>query len=199
MPNTINVYPASGAVKILTDSVLIGVTPGKCASPIKVLSGSGLVGVTPRTFNLGIYSPGGPPGLPGPTAISADSGNTARLGSDSLIYVPASGGGGGGPPGPFIRWATIFPAANWNPIGVIGKVLASLDLFNPGSVTLYIFIYDDVSPAPANLLIVAPFYPKSVTSVDSPITPLRGLYVATSSDPATFTPGGTFLGLLHMQ
>ena len=35
------------------------------------------------------------PGPPGPTAVSTDSGNAARLGSDSLIFVPTTGGGGG--------------------------------------------------------------------------------------------------------
>jgi hypothetical protein len=36
------------------------------------------------------------PGPPGPTAVSSDPGNTATLGTDHLIYVPASDGGGGG-------------------------------------------------------------------------------------------------------
>jgi hypothetical protein len=36
----------------------------------------------------------GAEGPPGPSAVSADPENIARLGSDTLIYVPASGGGG---------------------------------------------------------------------------------------------------------
>ena len=32
----------------------------------------------------------GPPGRPGPTAVSADANNAATLGTDSLIYVPAT-------------------------------------------------------------------------------------------------------------
>lgn len=42
----------------------------------------------------------GPPGPPGPTAVSGDSGNQARLGSDSLIFVPGSTSGGGDPERP---------------------------------------------------------------------------------------------------
>ena len=38
----------------------------------------------------------GDTGPAGPSAVSTDEGNTATLGSDSLIYVPASEGGGGG-------------------------------------------------------------------------------------------------------
>jgi hypothetical protein len=36
----------------------------------------------------------GPEGPVGPSAVSADDGNIAILGSDDLIYVPESGGGG---------------------------------------------------------------------------------------------------------
>jgi hypothetical protein len=36
----------------------------------------------------------GSQGPPGPTAVSADASNQARLGTDSLIFVPASGGSG---------------------------------------------------------------------------------------------------------
>ena len=32
----------------------------------------------------------GPPGRPGPTAVSTDANNAATLGTDSLIYVPAT-------------------------------------------------------------------------------------------------------------
>lgn len=35
----------------------------------------------------------GAPGDPGPSAVSTDAGNTATLGTDDLIYVPAAGGG----------------------------------------------------------------------------------------------------------
>ncbi|GAA5198492.1 hypothetical protein [Microbacterium jejuense] len=38
----------------------------------------------------------GEDGAPGPTAVSADAGNTATLGEDGLIYVPESTSGGGG-------------------------------------------------------------------------------------------------------
>jgi hypothetical protein len=45
------------------------------------------VGVTPAGAT-------GPQGPVGPSAVSADDGNIAVLGSDDLIYVPESGGGG---------------------------------------------------------------------------------------------------------
>jgi len=44
---------------------------------------------------VGATGPTGATGPAGPSAVSTDPGNTAVLGSDSLIYVPASGGGGG--------------------------------------------------------------------------------------------------------
>lgn len=37
----------------------------------------------------GAQGPVGPPGPPGPVAVSGDAGNQARLGGDSLLYVPA--------------------------------------------------------------------------------------------------------------
>lgn len=40
----------------------------------------------------GAQGPQGPQGPPGPTAVSTDAGNSATLGTDSLIYVPASTG-----------------------------------------------------------------------------------------------------------
>ena len=53
-------------------------------------------------FNIGkVVGPQGEPGETGatgpagPTVVSADAGNTAVLGSDDFLYVPASGGGGG--------------------------------------------------------------------------------------------------------
>lgn len=49
----------------------------------------------------GTAGPEGPAGPAGPNAVSADADNTARLGTDNLIYVPASAGGGTeGPVGP---------------------------------------------------------------------------------------------------
>jgi hypothetical protein len=36
-----------------------------------------------------VTGPPGAQGVPGPTAVSADAGNMAKLGSDSLLYVPA--------------------------------------------------------------------------------------------------------------
>jgi hypothetical protein len=39
-------------------------------------------------------TPAGATGPQGPSAVSADEGNVAILGSDDLIYVPGSGGGG---------------------------------------------------------------------------------------------------------
>jgi hypothetical protein len=38
----------------------------------------------------GPQGPAGPTGPPGPTAVSGDAGNTAMLGSDSRLYVPAT-------------------------------------------------------------------------------------------------------------
>jgi hypothetical protein len=48
------------------------------------------VGVTPA----GATGPAGGAGPAGPSAVSADDGNIAVLGTDDLIYVPESGGGG---------------------------------------------------------------------------------------------------------
>lgn len=53
----------------------------------------------------------GADGQPGPTAVSADAGNAAVLGSDDLIYVPESTGGG---------------ASNWGDLG--GNLADQTDL-----------------------------------------------------------------------
>lgn len=47
----------------------------------------GVPGPTGPTGNQGATGPTGPPG---PTAVSGDAGNTAMLGSDSRLYVPAT-------------------------------------------------------------------------------------------------------------
>lgn len=53
----------------------------------------------------------GADGQPGPTAVSADAGNAAVLGSDGLVYVPGSTGGG---------------ASNWGDLG--GNLADQTDL-----------------------------------------------------------------------
>jgi hypothetical protein len=53
---------------------------------------TGPTGPTGATGTQGPIGPTGAQGPPGPTAVSADANNQAKLGSDSLIYVPAPGG-----------------------------------------------------------------------------------------------------------
>jgi hypothetical protein len=66
------------------------------AGPIVGPTGDqGPTGPTGATGPTGPTGPAGPQGLPGPTAISVDAGNTATLGTDGLIFVPAGTGGGG--------------------------------------------------------------------------------------------------------
>lgn len=49
---------------------------------------TGQQGAKGDTGATGATGPQGPQGLPGPSAVSADTKNVAKLGSDSLIYVP---------------------------------------------------------------------------------------------------------------
>ena len=52
---------------------------------------TGATGPTgPASTVPGPQGPTGPTGPPGPTAVSGDAGNTAMLGSDSRLYVPAT-------------------------------------------------------------------------------------------------------------
>ena len=53
------------------------------AGPTGPSGANGTIGVD------GATGPTGPVGPPGPNAVSADAGNAAVLGTDSLIFVPA--------------------------------------------------------------------------------------------------------------
>ena len=48
-------------------------------------------GPTGATGAQGPIGPAGPTGAPGPTAVSTDANNSARIGSDGLIFVPPIG------------------------------------------------------------------------------------------------------------
>lgn len=52
---------------------------------------TGATGATGTAGSAGATGPTGPTGQKGPTAVSTDAGNAARLGTDSLIYVPPGG------------------------------------------------------------------------------------------------------------
>jgi hypothetical protein len=75
--------PLDAATKQYVDSV-----PG-------VPGAAGPPGPTGPTGATGAAGPPGASGPAGPSAVSTDAGNTATLGTDSLIFVPASGGSGG--------------------------------------------------------------------------------------------------------
>ena len=64
--------------------------PGATGSqgPQGVPGATGSQGPQGTAGATGSQGPQGVPGAPGPTAISTDAGNSAQLGSDSLIYVP---------------------------------------------------------------------------------------------------------------
>ena len=51
------------------------------------------VAATVQVTTVGNPGPQGIQGPAGPSAVSTDAGNTATLGTDDLIYVPAAGGG----------------------------------------------------------------------------------------------------------
>jgi microcystin-dependent protein len=56
-----------------------------------------------------LTTPGGAQGVQGPTAVSADAGNIATLGSDSLIFVPNAV-----PTGTVVDFAGSTAPANWH-------------------------------------------------------------------------------------
>jgi len=66
---------------------------------------AGAQGPQGATGSQGPAGATGSPGPPGPSAVSADPENTAVLGSDALIYVPASSGTGGVPEVPNVNGA----------------------------------------------------------------------------------------------
>jgi hypothetical protein len=67
------------------------------AGPIVGPAGpQGPIGATGSAGPAGATGPQGPQGSPGPTAVSTDAGNTAVIGTDGKIFVPAGTGGGGG-------------------------------------------------------------------------------------------------------
>jgi hypothetical protein len=122
--------------------------------------------------------------------VSADANNAAFLGSDNLIYVPMSMATN------YIEVSTNGEVANWSISATVGHVLANLDVFNPGSNNLFLFIYDATS-ATGQPLMVTPLFSLTNTSINTPIKPVTGLYIAGSSTQTTFTAAGTFRGLLH--
>ena len=70
-----------------------GMTPGPPgptgpAGPTGATGATGATGSQGPQGNPGAAGTPGTPGAPGPSAVSVDAQNSARLGSDSLIYVP---------------------------------------------------------------------------------------------------------------
>ena len=64
-----------------------GMTPGP-PGPTGPAGPTGATGSQGPQGNPGAAGTPGTPGAPGPSAVSVDAANSARLGSDSLIYVP---------------------------------------------------------------------------------------------------------------
>jgi hypothetical protein len=65
------------------------VNVGYCEAPVAWEAGNGsFSNNAPVTVGLLRQGDPGPQGPPGPTAVSADTGNKAILGSDGLIFVP---------------------------------------------------------------------------------------------------------------
>jgi hypothetical protein len=83
-----------------TQVTLLNVNTGgsgsQAISGTVVPSGSGVSagGAQGSTGPTGTTGAQGPQGVPGPSTVSADSGNIAKVGSDSYIYVPAVRFGG---------------------------------------------------------------------------------------------------------
>lgn len=69
--------------------------PAGPAGPQGPKGDQGMMGYDGQKGATGATGPAGPAGPAGPTAVSKDAGNTAVLGSDNLLFVPAGTGGGG--------------------------------------------------------------------------------------------------------
>jgi uncharacterized coiled-coil protein SlyX len=70
--------------------------PGPAGADSVVPGPQGPAGPAGADGAAGTQGPAGAPGPAGPSAVSTDAGNTAVLGTDSLIFVPVSTGSGGG-------------------------------------------------------------------------------------------------------